>query len=126
MPVFKDATGKEYIVSLNIRKVKMLKELGMDIMAQDGSGLKAIADDACLLCDCLYRICVDDENITQDEFLNAMHGDSIEAAANAMIEAVIDFFPQSRRNLLKRAVEKSRAMQEKMLLAAAEELEAMD
>ena len=64
-----------------------------------------------------------DRQMSDLDFGGLFEGDVLEAAANALLEAVLDFFPSSRRKILRATVEKSEQlatqMQEKALATIA-------
>jgi len=126
MKLFKDVNGKEYSVAVNVLAVKKLRAIGCDIMAADGSGIQQLANDPVLLLDALYTLCGSQVTVTQDEWLEAFSGDTIETATNAMVEAIIDFFPQSRRAVLQKGMAKSRELEKQILALAEQKIDLMD
>ena len=129
MQVFKDANGGEWSVSVNVGTVKRLRAIGCDIMAEDGNGIMSLSSDPVMLGDALWCVCKDQaaaKCITEDSFFSAIGGDSIESATEALIGAVIDFFPSARRNLMKKAMLKSKALQRVAIERAEEKIEKME
>lgn len=104
MRSFKDAKGQTWDVNIATGEVKALRNVGIDIMAKDGSGISALADPV-NLCEALWCLCrnqAETRNITEEEFFKSFHGDCIVDATSALMDAIADFFPQARRVLLQR------------------------
>ena len=62
--------------------------------------------DPVLLVDLLYCICkvqADAAGVTDEEFGAGLAGDSIQAATDAFLDELIDFFPLGKRQILRRA-----------------------
>jgi len=94
--------------------------------ATDAQLIQRLAGDPVLLVDVIYALCkpqADERNITDEEFGRAMWGDVIDHATTAMLEALADFFPSRRRELLQRAIGKVRTMERMTLEAAARTLD---
>ena len=73
--------------------------------------------------DVLYAVCkpqADKLGITDEDFGEAMAGDTIEHATTALLEEVINFFPESKRMVMQRILSASRKFSE----AARKKLEA--
>ena len=65
----------------------------------------------------------DAHNVTDEDFGRAMAGDAIDLAATALLEELVGFFPQGRRKLLAKALEKLRTLEAMALQAAQTRLE---
>jgi hypothetical protein len=69
----------------------------------------------------IYCICkpdADAQNISDEDFGNAMGGDAIEHATTALLEELVDFFPEAKRLVLRKlmnAGEKVKLRMEKAL-----------
>lgn len=115
---FTDNKGGNWSINITVREVKELRAIGIDIMAQDGSGIAQLAGDVEILVNALYCLCkkqADEKGVSADDFLSLFGGDSIEAAVNAMMEAVADFFPSARKKVLNRALEKAREVEAEII-----------
>ena len=114
MRKFKDEECREWIVRVDtttIRKARDRFGIDLDGILSDKEPLKRLADDVVLRVDVLW-CCVEEQakqkGITPDEFGQALYGDAIESATDALMEAIIDFFPRSRRDLLEKVWQKSK------------------
>lgn len=97
---FVDKNGQKWTINLTMHDVKSVRDcIGIDIMGEDLE--RAIADlyQPVNLIDALYIILNPD--MTDEEFGRSFVGDTVEAAANAMTEALVLFFPSRRSRLMK-------------------------
>ena len=129
MRSFKDSTGALWEVSINIGTVKRVKALLKDDagkpvdlsrLLEDGfKGYAALLGDLSLFVDVLYVICkpqADREGVSDVQFGEAFGGDTLEVAADAFREELIDFFPASKaRGSLRKVMDKGREVGLKML-----------
>jgi hypothetical protein len=118
MPSFKDANGREWLIKLDGPKIKEVRaECGVDFASLDGNTFQRLESDPCLLVDVLWVICRSQSaiNTTPANFGEAMVGDPIEAATQALLEAIADFFPARKRLLLRSLAAKQTAVMQKGL-----------
>ena len=121
MHVFKDSKGRSWEVVLDVRQVRRVRAaLGIDLanviaLSKDGSVdvgvVDRIANDPCLLADVLWVLVegqAKEDGVTDEAFGASLAGDSIEEAARAFLDELVDFFPGAKRLFLKKAVELSR------------------
>ena len=118
MKTFKDNAGRTWTVDVNIATVKRVKSLlKIDLTdAVEGKLLDRFILDPILLCDVIYVICkpeADKEKITDEQFGLAMAGDAIEHATEALLEELIEFFPELQRPTLRVALGKFQTFQKK-------------
>jgi len=118
MGQFKDSTGRDWRIEINVATVKLVREiLKVDLLDLDGGTLiKQLIDDPVLLVDVIYVVCQDqaiDSGVTDQQFGRAMSGDAIDRATQCLLEALTDFFPQHRRRLLKTAVRRFEELEAK-------------
>jgi hypothetical protein len=69
-----------------------------------------------LVCDIAYALCkpqCDEKNVSDEEFGRAMGGDVLEKVLDLILEETVDFFPQGRRAILRKVLEKSQTFAEK-------------
>jgi hypothetical protein len=62
----------------------------------------------------IYAVCkpeADTKNVSDVDFGRAMAGDAIDAATTALLEELVDFFPQGRRKVLAKALNKLKALE---------------
>ena len=82
--------------------------LGVNLFdAVEGQLIERLVTDPVLLCDCVYAVCkpeADARGITDEDFGRAMAGDAIEHACTSLLEELVDFFPQAKRQVLAKAL----------------------
>jgi hypothetical protein len=107
MSTFTDKDGKDWSLELTVGIVKRIRNRHqLDIVALDKGALEQLATDPMLLADVLFVICeeeVKSREMSAEEFALALGGNAIDDATNALVEAIIDFFPRRRRPLLRQA-----------------------
>ena len=125
MSKFKDNEGREYVLSLNVAAVKKIKEkTGVDLINLDS--MPGQLSDVYKLFDVLWMLIEGQNDVTPEEFGAAMAGDSIEAATDALLQMVVDFFPGRRREVLNTCLEKAKVLNETMLDHAAAQVEKLN
>ena len=115
---FRDNENREWICKVDIATLKRLRSIDIDVLSDKFTGINLMVNDMVKLAEGLVEIChnqIAERKMSTDDFLSALSGDAIEHASIAMIDAVIDFFPKSRREILKKAFQKSRDIAEKEL-----------
>ena len=131
MKVFKDNQNRPWTIVVNVATVKRVRSLLdinlLDVVKLDKKDkpnidlLEQLARDPVLLCDVIYCICkpdADAQNISDEDFGMAMSGDAIEHATTALLEELVDFFPEAKRLVLRKlmnAGEKVKTRMEKAL-----------
>ena len=128
MKTFKDNADRTWTVTVNVDAIKRVRSLlSIDLMeAVEGKLIERLIGDPVLLCDVIYSVCKEDadaKGITDEEFGRAMAGDAIELATTALLEELVDFFPQGKRQLLRKALAKLETLQETMLAVVSERLD---
>jgi hypothetical protein len=124
MKTFNDNAGRTWTVTVNVDALKRVKSLlAVNLMeAVEGKLLERLVSDPVLLCDVIYAVCkpeADAKAVSDEDFGRSMAGDAIDLATTALLEELCDFFPQPRRKLLRKALEKLRKL-ESMAMTAAE------
>ena len=121
MKAFTDAKGRSWEIELNIRQMKRVRDiLGVDLVnviqtRSDGSiatdTIDRVANDPILLCDILWVLCEQQakaDGVTDEDFGRAMSGDAILGATDALLDEIVDFFPNPKRAILQRLVAAAR------------------
>jgi hypothetical protein len=131
MHTFTDATGRTWSVAINVDTVRRVKALaGVNLMdVVEGQLVARLQTDPVLLCDVLYAVCkpqADAQNVTDEDFGRSMAGDAIEAATEALLEDLTDFFPSGQRGLMRKALGKLKTYQAKALAVASQKLDSPD
>jgi hypothetical protein len=128
MKTFTDNASRTWTVVVNVDAFKRVKSLlNVNLMeAVEGKLLERLVSDPILLCDVIYAVCkpeADAKNVTDVQFGQAMGGDAIDLATTALLEELCDFFPQGRRVLLRKALEKLQRFQTLAYKTAGERLD---
>ncbi|MCL2645442.1 MAG: hypothetical protein FWD61_00385 [Phycisphaerales bacterium] len=113
MKTFVDNAGRTWTVSINVDTVKRVRDLAQVNLLEviEGKLLNRLIGDPVLLCDVIYAVCkpeADAKSISDVDFGRSMAGDAIDGATTALLEDLVDFFPQSRRQVLSKALAKLR------------------
>lgn len=105
MQTFKDNTGRQWTIEINVSALKRVRGLtGTDLMqVMEGTGglIEKLIRDPVLLCDVVYALCKPQADaatpaVSDEEFGRAMAGDAIEAATTAVLEELVSFCPSPR------------------------------
>lgn len=103
MAKFTDHTGHEWKLLLTYGSAKRVREETGVNLALAGAGaiewVDALFGDPGKLVGVLWELCAEQAragNVTADQFGERFDGATLDAAGNALLEAVADFFPRSR------------------------------
>ena len=101
MKQFVDNAGRSWAVDINVNTLKRVKSLaGVDLLeVLDGTLVDKFIRDPVLLCDVIYVVCkpeADLRGVNDEEFGRSMAGDAIEHATEALLDDVVNFFPNPR------------------------------
>jgi hypothetical protein len=124
MKTFTDNAGRTWTIAVNVDAIKRVRDLVQVNLLEviEGKLIERLVSDPILLCDVNYSLCkleADAKSISYVDFGRAMAGDAIDAATTALLEDLVDFFPQARRKVLAKAMGKLR-MLEQMVTRRAE------
>ncbi|MCL2645604.1 MAG: hypothetical protein FWD61_01200 [Phycisphaerales bacterium] len=113
MKTFVDNAGRTWTVAINVDAIKRVRDLAKVNLLEviEGKLLERLIGDPVLLCDVIYAVCkpeADAKSISDVDFGRAMAGDAIDGATTALLEELVDFFPQGRRRVLSKALAKLR------------------
>lgn len=128
MKTFTDNAGRAWTVTINVECIKRVRTLlQVNLLdAVEGQLIERLVTDPVLLCDCVYAICqpeADARGITDEDFGRAMAGDVIEHACTALLEELVDFFPQPKRQVLAKALLRLRQLEAKAIALASTRLD---
>jgi hypothetical protein len=128
MKTFVDNAGRTWTVQVNVDAIKRVRDLVQVnlLEAIEGKLVERLINDPILLCDVLYCLCkpeADAKNLSDVDFGRAMGGDAIDGATTALLEALVDFFPQGRRRVLSKALAKLNNLQVRALAAVEAKLD---
>jgi hypothetical protein len=113
MPSFKDSQGNEYDVRLTVKSWRFVKEkTGVDLAGDFQKSMLTIHSDIAAFTNVLYHLVRDQTDGDEEAFFDRLNGDSLEAAREAVVDAVIDFFPnQNQRATAKELVTKANVLE---------------
>jgi len=110
MRTFQDSAGRTWTVAVNVDAVKRVRDLLKEDLLDIEQTLPRLLVDPILLCDVVYCVCkpqADAEKISDVDFARAMAGGTIAQAKAALLEELVDFFPEpSQRETLRLAIAK--------------------
>ncbi len=128
MQTFNDNTGRTWSLTINVDAIKRVRGLlDVDLMhAVDGKLLERLVTDPVMLCDVVYALCkpeADPRKVSDEDFGRAMAGDAIDAATTALLEELVGFFPQAKRQVLRKALDKLKVLETKVFDAVTARLD---
>jgi hypothetical protein len=127
---FTDANGREWSITINVGTAKRVLDLaGVDIFKIFSEEATRLFSDPILLVNTIYVLVSDQckgRDVTDAQFGEALVGDAIESAADALMQAVADFFPLSRRLIAQKTIEKSKLAAKAITDRALMELDKLD
>ena len=117
---FIDSSGRVWVVDVSVTTIKRVRTLtGVNLLEViQGELIEQLSSDPILLADCLYAVCQPQavrEGVSDEAFGQSLAGDVIDRATTALLEGLIEFFPESKRRLLEKATAKYRQVQTKAL-----------
>jgi hypothetical protein len=121
MKSFTDNAGRVWTLAVNVAAIKRVRAIcDVDlnsIVEMDADNkpsaklLERLSTDPVLLVDVLYAVCkpeADAKNIGDEDFGRAMAGDAIDHATAALLDEIIDFFPEAKREAFKKILSATR------------------
>lgn len=134
MHSFKDNAQRTWKLDINVASMRQVrKEVNVDLFKLLDGGFAEFAKltaDPVAFVDVLGVLIADQlkaANVSDEDFFRAMGGDTLADAAEAMLEELIDFFPDRRvRNQFRTAVGKGKKLRDRMLTNGERMLEAID
>ncbi|WP_417849419.1 hypothetical protein [Thalassoglobus sp.] len=120
MKSFTDAKGNTWTIEVNVTTLQRVKGLTginlTNLIDAKGDTFTKVVEDVFVMFDvltALVRPQLDAQGMTTEQFGESLDETSLEAAVHALIEAVIDFFREGKRTLLKRAFTKVKTAAER-------------
>jgi hypothetical protein len=118
MQTFTDTAGRVWSLAISTHTVKRVRTLlSVDLMEfVEGSLMGKLMGDVVLFVDVLYAICkpeADARNLTDEQFGQAMSGDVLLAAEEALAESLFSISHPSRRQAARTAWEKAKQLRER-------------
>jgi hypothetical protein len=131
MKTFTDNLERPWHVVVNVDTIKRVRSL-LDVDLMDvlkGGLIERLTNDPVLLADVLYAVCkpaADASRVTDEEFGKALGGDAITLATNALMEALTDFFPSGKRELIRRTLAKYQEAETLMMASVGANIDKLD
>jgi hypothetical protein len=117
MQTFKDSAAREWIITVNYSTKQRVQGMAqVDLF--DLSVFEKLGNDPGKLIEILYAICqeqADKTGLKKEQFYDAIIGDCLEAAADALTQEIINFFPKRRREVFQKLVATAGQVQDKAL-----------
>lgn len=106
---FTDTTGRDWIVEITCTAAKRVRAItSFDPLNVAGDALQRLWSDPVLVADVLYAACrpqAEERGVSQEAFGDALAGDALGQAREALIDAIVSFTPHPReRAVLARVV----------------------
>lgn len=133
MKSFTDNTGRNWTLAVTVGTIKRVRalcnvDLANIITIEPGKNpqmdlLERLASDPVLLVDVLYAVCkeeADNRKVSDEEFGRSMAGDAIELATAALLDEIIDFFPEAKRRVFQKILSVTRRFEAKSKTALTE------
>lgn len=117
MASFKDKNGRTWTIALDAPTIRRIRTDfdGLYLLGEDGKAYDRLYDDPLLLCDVLWALArkeAEAAGVAPEQFFAAVAGDPLDDALAAILEAVKDFFPSRRRELLETVAAKNAKIRE--------------
>lgn len=110
-PRFTDSAGRTWLIEITGQTVcDLIKYQDVDLRAifdPDARVIERLTTDVVLLCNVLYVMCKQDcarRGVTDEDFGRSMNRAALDAAEDAIYEALLLFFPRPRQQMLLRTL----------------------
>lgn len=121
MHLFKDHTGEEWEVSLNIAVTKSIREtLGIDLHDLDKETMADITTKPETLVDIISLVCtpqIKDRGLDEFGFAERLIGDAIDSAYDALVKELVFISRHSQREIVAKAWQKVKQAERKVVAA---------
>ena len=127
MAKFIDKEKDVWVIALDLRTMRRVRDvLDVDLLKLDQALIEKLTGDIYTLVDVLWLVCeeqADKRHVDDQKFGELLSdGDVIEAASTALLEGIVDFFPEARRVPMRRALVKIAEIQDRAGQCFAERL----
>ena len=133
MAEFMDTKKRRWPVALTVGDIRRIRTAtGVDLLSlfdEKSTALMELQTDLQLLLDVLFeatRKAREAKGVDDEEFADSLDADCAESAVNALLEALVDFFPSARRAALRAALAASNRAIETACKTATKQIEALD
>lgn len=124
MKKFLDNENREWSLSVTVGDAKRIKaKYGLDLL--DHKAVAEIASDPISLVNALWAVCESQaamRGVTEEDFGRGLAGDAIDYATDALLGAIVDFFPRRQREALKALLARISQANEQAATLAAEKM----
>ena len=133
MSSFTDTEGRTWTVELTYGSAKRVKKLvGVDLLAiehGDPPLLTRLGTEIMLVCDVIFALIkpqADEQGVSDEEWAEAMGGDAITEAHEALYEAIVNFFRSRGRTDVGKAVAKQKSLIDETVKAGTDWIDGLD
>ena len=118
MRQFLDEQNRTWGIRVDVTTLRKVRErVGIDLTKVFSSreSLEGLVCDVITLVDVLHALCLEQceaRKVDAEGFAAALYGDAIDRATSALMESIIDFFPQGRGKILRQLWDKSKQIAE--------------
>lgn len=125
---FTDNAGRIWNLEVTVATIRRVKTLlGVNLLESvSGDLMDRMAADPALLADVVFAVVkpqADTLGVTDAQFGESLAGDAVSGASDALIGALVDFFPAAKRGILQRATDARKELGEAIIAKAAERLD---
>lgn len=125
---FEDAEGREWSLKITVNDIRRVRRiLGEDLLKDNVEQmLSRLMADPVLLVDVIYVLVkpqADNRDLSDEDFGRSLYGDALDRATQAFLDALTNFFPSRRREILRRVRERAEEVTEKMAKLTMEQME---
>lgn len=113
---FVDSVGRRWSLRITVGVIRRVRDaLGIDLanILSDPEILTQLGRDVVLLVDTLAVVCrpqMDEQGITEEQFAEGLLGDALEQATDALLRGIAEFFPEKKRGVVLRLLDKTAEM----------------
>lgn len=123
MAVFKDCKSREWIIELDGPKLHQVRRDADDrfLIGEPIETLARLEADPATLCLAIRSLCLKhtmERGVTDEDFYAGLKGDALDAATEALLDAVLNFIPSRQREKLLAGATKNRAIQDRLTARA--------
>ena len=128
MKTFRDTAGREWAITVDLPALSRVMKAGIEymgdpikvnllaLMEPESDLLKKALDYPPMIGGIVYALCQPqcvEKNVSDEDFARSLDGDVLSSALDAILEETVGFFPQDRRKVLRRMLEKSQTFAQK-------------
>lgn len=122
--MFVDAAGRQWNLRITVGAALRIKgAYGIDLVGDPGDALQKMSADVMLMLSVVREISVDHPGVDALALADSLDRDGLDALRDAVVAATVDFCPRQSRDMLRKALAKSRNAEAAMMAAAATEMD---